>query len=69
MVERARIVLLAAEGKQHKEIAEQLGISVQKAARWRERFLKLGVADWKKTRRGQAARPASPPKPSRASCA
>lgn len=44
VVERARIVLLAAAGKQHKEIAEQLGISVQKAARWRVRFLELGVS-------------------------
>ena len=43
VVERSRIVLLAAEGKQNKEIAAQLGISVQKAARWRERFLALGV--------------------------
>ncbi len=33
VVERARIVLLAAAGKQDKEIAEELGISVQKAAR------------------------------------
>lgn len=44
VVERARIVLLAAEGKQNKVIAEQLGISVQKAARWRARFLALGVS-------------------------
>lgn len=43
VVERARIVLLAAEGKQHKEIAELLGVSMQKAARWRARFLELGV--------------------------
>lgn len=43
MVERARIVLLAAAGKQDKEIAAILGISVQKSARWRNRFLKLGI--------------------------
>ena len=48
VVERARIVLLAAEGKQHKEIAELLGISMQKAARWRTRFLELGVAGLEK---------------------
>jgi transposase len=48
VVERARIVLLAAEGKQHKEIAELLGISMQKAARWRARFLELGVAGLEK---------------------
>jgi transposase len=43
MVERARIVLMAAAGKQDKEIAEELGISVQKAGRWRARFLESGV--------------------------
>lgn len=44
VVERARIVLLAAEGKQNKQIAQQLGISKQKAARWRSRFLQGGVS-------------------------
>jgi len=48
MVERARIVLLAAAGRQDKEIAETLGISVQKSARWRARFLKLGIAGLEK---------------------
>jgi transposase len=44
LVERARIVLYASEGKQDSEIAEQLAIPRQKAARWRKRFLELGVA-------------------------
>lgn len=44
VVERARIVLLAAEGKQNKQIAQQLGISKQKAARWRLRFLQGGIS-------------------------
>ena len=39
MVERARIVLLAATGKQDKEVAAELGITAHKAARWRNRFL------------------------------
>ena len=43
-VERARVVLLAAAGKQDLEIAAEIGISNQKAARWRKRFLKLGLA-------------------------
>jgi transposase len=42
-VERARVVLLAADGKQDLEIAAEIGISNQKAARWRKRFLKLGL--------------------------
>lgn len=47
-VERARIVLLAAAGKQDLEIATEIGISNQKAARWRKRFLKLGLAGLEK---------------------
>ena len=48
VVERARIVLLAADGRQNKEIAEELGISVQKSARWRARFLECGIAGLEK---------------------
>ncbi len=40
-VERARVVLLAASGKQDLEIAAEVGISNEKAARWRKRFLSL----------------------------
>ncbi len=43
-VERARIVLLAAAGKQNLEIAAEIGISNPKAARWRKRFLQMGLA-------------------------
>lgn len=43
MVERSKIVLLAAEGKPDLEIASQLGISPKKAARWRNRFLDVGI--------------------------
>ena len=48
VAERARVVLLAAEGKQNLEIAETLAISVQKAARWRWRFLSKGLAGLEK---------------------
>jgi transposase len=43
LVERSRIVLLAAEGKSDSEIAVLLSIPRQKAARWRGRFLELGL--------------------------
>jgi len=33
-------------GKQDLEIAAEIGISNQKAARWRKRFLKMGLAGW-----------------------
>jgi transposase len=39
---------LAADGKQDLEIAAEIGISNQKAARWRKRFLKLGLAGLEK---------------------
>jgi transposase len=42
-VERARIVLRAAAGLQDKEIAAELGITPEKVARWRNRFLEGGL--------------------------
>jgi transposase len=44
LVERAKIVLLAAEGMENIEVAKRLKISRQKAGRWRERFAQLGLA-------------------------
>lgn len=37
-VERSRVVLLAAAGRTNEQIGEELGITRQKAARWRSRF-------------------------------
>jgi len=42
-VERARIVLLAGSGLQDQQIAAQLKITPEKAARWRNRFLDGGL--------------------------
>lgn len=42
LAERCRIVLLSAEGKNHEQIAAALGISRQKASRWRARFVESG---------------------------
>jgi transposase len=44
VVERARIVLLAAEGQQDKHIAAAMKITPKKVSRWRSRFLTLGMA-------------------------
>ena len=41
IAQRARIVLKAAEGKNHAEIAEDLRISVDMATLWRRRWLEL----------------------------
>jgi len=41
---RSRIVLLAAQGLRNDDIATQMKIAPRTVNRWRERFLKLGVA-------------------------
>src|ERR1035437_6262140 len=55
MVERARIVLLAGAGLQDQQIAARLNITPETAARWRNRFLDLGLMA-----RFQNARPGRP---------
>lgn len=42
--QRARMILLAAEGRQDKQIAAEVGIRRQSVALWRRRFLKLGIS-------------------------
>src|SRR3954468_3110205 len=44
LVERARIVLLAADGRENKDIAAELGITRATVARWRGRFAARGIA-------------------------
>jgi transposase len=43
LAERSRIVLLASEGKTNEEIGEELGITRQKAGRWRKRYAESGL--------------------------
>jgi transposase len=56
VVERARIVLRAATGQQDQQIAAELGITPEKSARWRNRFLDRGWAALQK----DAPRPGRP---------
>ena len=44
LVERARIILLAAEGLEDQQIGQRMGIPRQKAARWRKRYAQRGLA-------------------------
>ena len=44
VVERARIILLCAEGKQNREIAEFLGTTRRTVGLWRRRFVQKGIA-------------------------
>ncbi len=57
LVQRSTIVLLAAEGKQNKEIASQLGISRETAGRWRRRYAESGIPGIEK----DASRPGGTP--------
>jgi len=41
--QRARIVLLAAQGLQNKDISEQLGVGRVQVSRWRERYVQFGL--------------------------
>ncbi len=43
LAERAAIVLHAADGLENQEIGEVMGISRQKAGRWRQRYAELGL--------------------------
>src|SRR5882757_7395252 len=43
LVERANIILQAAEGKQDQEIAAALAVGRHTVARWRARFLQYGI--------------------------
>jgi transposase len=56
LVERSRIVLMAAAGSRDSDIAAALSITPHKAARWRARFLSLGLAGLEK----DAVRPGRP---------
>ncbi len=56
LVERARIVLLAAEGSENLDIAEKLQISRHTVARWRIRFAHCGMAGIEKDAPDRAVR-------------
>ena len=43
LAQRAKIVMLAAQGLQNKDIAERLGTGRVQVARWRERYLHSGL--------------------------
>ena len=58
LVDRSRIILMAAEGKQNIEIAEELGISRPTVQLWRERFAETRMAGIEK----DAPRPGRKPK-------
>ena len=58
MVERSRIVMLAADGWRNKAIAQHLKLTEHKVARWRDRFLAEGLSGIEK----DAPRPGRKPR-------
>src|SRR5437660_59083 len=44
LAQRARIVLLSADGMQNKDIAQKLGVGRVQVSRWRERYVQLRLA-------------------------
>ncbi len=58
LVERSKIILLAAEGWENKDIAVELGITRATVGRWRDRFADRGIAGIEK----DAPRGGRPPK-------
>jgi transposase len=59
LAERARIVLLAAEGKQNQEIAALLRIHRDKVSRWRRRYAESGLTGIAKDRPRGGRKPAA----------
>jgi transposase len=57
VVLRSRIILLAAEGLENKQIAKKLKVAPRMATLWRDRFNKLGIKGLLK----DAPRPGHPP--------
>lgn len=56
-VQRARIVLLAAQGLQNQEIAKRVGLSFVSVSKWRQRYSKHGIVGLKdKVGRGRPKR-------------
>lgn len=61
LAERSRIVLLAAQGWTNQRIGWELGISMQKASRWRRRYAERGLKGIEKDAPRPGRRPAINP--------
>ena len=57
LMQRARIVLMAAEGRENKDIAAELGVTRQLVGRWRSRYAAQGIAGIQKDRSGRGRKP------------
>jgi transposase len=56
-VERAKIVLMASKGHENQSIAQSLGVSRNKAARWRGRYAEFGLKGLWEDAKGRGRKP------------
>jgi transposase len=59
LMQRARIVLLAAGGRENKDIAVEIGATPLLVSRWRKRFVQLGLPGIAKDAPGRGRKPVS----------
>lgn len=57
LMQRARIVLLAADGRENKDIAAEIGTTPLLVSRWRKRFAQLGLPGIAKDAPGRGRKP------------
>ncbi len=61
-VQRARVLLLAAEGAANVRIASEVGVSTVTVRAWRERFVEEGLAKFGQVHKGRGRKPSIPAK-------
>jgi transposase len=59
-VQRARVLLMAADGFANTRIAREVGVSPATVAAWRERFAKEGLKNFSSVRSGRGRKPSIP---------
>jgi transposase len=57
LMQRARIVLLAAQGRENQDIAQLLGVTSQLVGRWRSRYVAKGLAGIQRDAPGRGRKP------------
>ena len=67
VAQRSRIILLAADGMQDKQIAQRMGVAPRMAALWRSRFIEHGVEGLMKDAPRPGRTASTPPIPAGAS--
>jgi transposase len=60
-VQRARVLLMAADGFANTRIASEVGVAPMTVKAWRERFSEVGLKEFSAVRPGRGRRPSIPP--------